>query len=125
MSLGNMIMEQKYVVKLESETAWGLSHGIVNGTLRVYTDGVVFVSNDSLADKLANFGFGTTITDVPGGSLVIPIAKIKSAQKNSFRAVFMQHSLHINLHDGLVLMFRMQPEQADRLSHAINKLISA
>lgn len=125
MALENFIMEQKYVVKLESETFLGLSHGIVNGTLKVYKEGVVFATDDTLSDKIGNLGFGTGIKDVPGGSLIIPIQKIAGARKNSFRAMLMQHSLHINLKDGLVLIFRMQPAQADRLAHAINKLLGA
>ena len=111
-------------MKLEQETFLGLSRGIVHGTLRVYKDKVVFKTNDTVSDILINKkAKGFKIVDVKNGKLTIPINKITSARKNSFRIGFMQHSLHINLKDGEVLIFRMQASQAERLANAINKLI--
>lgn len=125
MNAEGLILEQKYVVKLESETFRGLSQNIVNGTLKVYSDGVIFQTDDTIMDVLGNkiFTKGLKIKNIEGGMLIIPKEHIKRAYKNSFKIVFMQHSLHIELKDNQTLMFRMQPAQADNLAKAIHSVL--
>ena len=121
MSEHRLLAEQKNAIKIEEESFVGFNRNIISGTPRVYTDYILFSTNDTFMDVFHNnpLSLYTKIKNIPEGSLTIPMEAVADSKVNAFRVAFMQYTLYIILKDGHVLIFRMMKNQAEKLANCI------